>query len=172
MAAALLALPPVRVLTRVAGAAWDRLRGVQALARLAKGSSAELHFERDALREAGCLLPYDLRVELLPHLPYALRQRAWRPLFSTSEDGCSLRTMYLRLQDQGPVLLLVQARSQSAVALASPSPRPHLAPISRCRLWRQDRHERVCGGFVSGASWEPHASQYQGTGESLPLDPR
>ena len=134
VAAALLALPPVRVLTRVAGAAWDRLRGVQALARLAKGSSAELHFERDALHEAGCLLPYDLRVELLPHLPYALRQRAWRLLFSTSEDGCSLRTMYLRLQDQGPVLLLVQARSQSAVDLASPSPRPHLAPISRCRL--------------------------------------
>ena len=91
MAAALLALPPVRVLTRVAGAAWDRLRGVQALARLAKGSSAELHFERDALREAGCLLPYDLRVELLPHLPYALRQRAWRPLFSTSYLDGSMR---------------------------------------------------------------------------------
>ena len=31
----------------------------------------------------------------------------------------------------------------------------------------QDRGRRCFGGFVAGASWEPHETQYQGNGESF-----
>lgn len=118
------------------GHLWDRLRGVRSRSRLGQESDTEMQHLDDPLPQ--CVLPYHMRVELLPQLPYRLRQREWRMLFSTGEDGCSLRTAYLRLQNQGPVLLLVQ-----------------------------DRHQRVCGAFVADACWEAHDAHYQGSGESF-----
>ena len=118
------------------GRVWDRLRGVRGLVRLGREASDEMQHLDDPMPQ--CLVPYNKRLELLPQLPYGLRQREWRMLYSTAEDGCSLRTAYLRLQDQGPVLLLVK-----------------------------DRNQRVCGAFVSGASWEAHDNNFQGTGESF-----
>ena len=103
---------------------------------MSRASSVELDTPEDPL--PGCLMLYETRLELLPHLPHALQQRPWRRLFSTSDDGCSLRTAYRLLQGQGSVLLLVQ-----------------------------DRGRRCFGGFVAGASWEPHETQYQGNGESF-----
>lgn len=54
-------------------------------------------------------LPHELAHELRKHVPRRLRNSPhWRLLYSLSNDGSSLNTLYSRLLDSGPVLISLQ----------------------------------------------------------------
>lgn len=119
--------------------AWDRaMSRLTTLLHAAEPPILDTAAGNDPLPQ--CILSYRDRIQLLPMLPHSLQAQAWHLLYTTSEHGCSIKTLLQRAHGRGPTLVLVK-----------------------------DRQGHVFGAFAA-ESWrrEPSLSFY-GTGESLLL---
>lgn len=135
-----------------------------------------------------CLLHYEHRIELLPLLPPSLQHKSWKMLFSSQEDGCSLITLYERVHDRGPTLVIVRDQTGNTFgAFAAESwrsePEVHYHGTGDgflftewpdgFRHWpwtRANRHFQLathdCLSFGSGAHFGLFLDHYLGTGSS------